>query len=286
MPRLSPPFTPRASFKLGYKIITPAKGLKMVAKSNALISGGEHFTLKPGISSFILSILNQMEEIEDDFHWLITSDALQLGLHWHLGHCLRRLVKELQWAKAKSQTCLYQSIWDLIILWAGDWPGDPYSRMCFEKACKGAGLKPYSNSQFEFALKIFENGKEQTPDHNCILPWKSETFEHISLQIQFQKVIGGENSFKDVELVVGLGPQPHNDEFPIYATPKHSCSQQAGNDQVPVNATQELGNSILPGNIARNGNGGEGELVRVGWSYSPEDGIETDSDLDGSELIE
>lgn len=147
MRRSLPSFTP-PEYKLATRIITPASKLKITIKPNALIFGGQHFALKAGVSSFLHFILNEMEKTENRFRHAEVAEALELGLHLHLGSCLQSLVQELQWAKANGQTCLYQSIWYLVILLAGGWTSDPQKRRGFEKACDKAELKPYSKAQF------------------------------------------------------------------------------------------------------------------------------------------
>ncbi|KIO26205.1 hypothetical protein M407DRAFT_24535 [Tulasnella calospora MUT 4182] len=254
----SPPvFTPEP-FRLASAIIKPVAKLKIATidctliwggrsslKSggpNSLISGGTRFILRPGVGQFVNTIIKQMNKTEASFKDCIEGEAVELGLHWLLGHCLDLLVKELKWAKEQGQTCLYQSIWNIIILWAGGWPGDPYSCSIFEKACKTAGLKPYSKAQFECALKIFENGKGQTPEVDGILPRKPETVE--PLYIAFQQ--GRRFRFDDVTVMFGYKSEPfQNNEFPVYVALGHRGARRrvSQNDQVPASTCQKFENS-------------------------------------------
>ncbi|KIO20699.1 hypothetical protein M407DRAFT_29690 [Tulasnella calospora MUT 4182] len=215
MPPTSPPvFTPEP-FKLSLNIIKPVARLKIATIDgtlicggrsshkaggpNSLISSGIRFALKPGVGQFVNLFIKQMEKTEVNFKDCIDAEAVELGLHWLLGRCLEQLVEELKWAKEHGQACLYQSIWNLIILWAGGWPGDPYSRAGFQNACRDAGLKPYSKNQFECALKIFESGTEQASDTDHILPRRPKKFQ--PLWVAFPK--GGKYNFDGITIMFG-----------------------------------------------------------------------------------
>ncbi|KIO26200.1 hypothetical protein M407DRAFT_24531 [Tulasnella calospora MUT 4182] len=258
MPKSSAPdFTPQ-QYKNTSSIIKPVAKLKISIIGDLLISGGlssgkaarsltsskTHLNLRPGVGKFVTAIIKQMQKTEDNYKNCIKGDAVELGLHWLFGHSLQQLVQELKWTTKKGQKCLYQSIWNLIILWAGNWPGDPFSCSLFKRACKKAGLKEFSKAQFECALKICEKGRAQIPDADSILPLNPEDYEPLFLTFE-----GGNGTFEDLTLMFGYDQNPPvNTDIPLYTIREQQRDSRdaLGDNQVPASAAQESENSGIP----------------------------------------
>ncbi|KIO26177.1 hypothetical protein M407DRAFT_24510 [Tulasnella calospora MUT 4182] len=261
MPKSSvPDFTPQ-QYKITSDIIKPVAKLNIKIIGDLLISGGRssrkaaghssftssetRLSLRPGVGKFVEAIIKQMQKTEEDYEKSSKGDAVELGLHWLFGHSLERLVLELKWTTKNHQTCLYQSIWNLIILWAGSWSGDPFSCSLFKRACKQAKLKEFSKVQFECALKIFKDGRKDTPDADSILLRNPRDYDPMFLTFKDK----GGSRFEGMTVMFGYEPNaPTNSDFPVYITGGRQDDSQAalGDDQVLASAAPEPENSGIP----------------------------------------
>ncbi|KIO26180.1 hypothetical protein M407DRAFT_24513 [Tulasnella calospora MUT 4182] len=252
MPKSSAPNFTTQNFYLAADIIKPVASLDVKIREGALIweghssckAGGTTFALRPGVAQFVTSVIKLMTKTEAAFEDRIKGDAMELGLHELLGRSLDQLVQELEWTTRERQTCLYQSIWNLIILWARNWPGDPFSCSLFKRACAKAKLKAFSKDQFECALESYEKGGDQIPDADSILPWDKRDYQ--PLFFTFKR---GKGTFKDLTLMFGYDQNPPvNTDIPLYTTggQQRDSRDVLGDNQVPASAAQESENSGIP----------------------------------------